>query len=63
MGKAMPRFMYGDPMRAAMRSEARSCKGCASLERVFGRELCAKGNKTRRCGQFVQTKKGEANVL
>lgn len=57
MSKALPRFMYGDPMQTAMRMEAQSCKGCVSLERVFGVDVCGKGRKqARRCWQFEQIK-------
>lgn len=41
----LPRWMYGDPMRAAMRAESRSCSGCRDLERLFGREVCTRGRK------------------
>lgn len=54
---ALPKFMYGDPMLAAMRNEAREAKGCNSCafsESVFGRKLCIKGKKhTSRCDLYI----------
>lgn len=49
MSNAHPAYMYRDPMEAAMRNEARSCKGCAfeSSEHMFGQVfmLCSKDKK------------------
>ena len=59
MSKALPRFMYGDPMQTAMRMEAQSCKGCVSLERVFGVDVCGKARKYAvKCNQFELKKEG-----
>lgn len=59
MSKALPRFMYGDPCMIAMRMEAQSCKGCVSLERVFGVDVCGKARKRAiKCNQFELKKEG-----
>jgi hypothetical protein len=35
--------MYRDPLEAAMRAEAKSCKGCRHLEKLLDREFCGRG--------------------
>lgn len=65
MSNALPRHMYGDPMEAAIRAEAKSCRGCAHevVERWFGenRTICAKDKKHgTRCNRY--TLKGRENV-
>lgn len=59
MARAMPSFMYRNPEDAAMRNEAKSCKGCASFGVVFGVAMCMQGKKPlRKCNRFEQKKGG-----
>lgn len=65
MSNALPRHMYGDPMQAAMRAEAESCKGCEHerKEQTFSQVfmLCNKDKKHgKRCSRYIS--KGRENV-
>lgn len=55
---AYPKLMYGDPIYAAMQSEAKeakSCNSCVYSESVFGKKICTKGKRhTSRCVLFVE---------
>lgn len=63
MSKAMPAYMYQDPMQAAMRAEAQSCQGCASTWRSFAIVVCMLGKKHgNRCKDYIESEKGTVNV-
>lgn len=57
MAEVLERWMYGDPLQAAMRKEAQSCKGCEFevFEQWFGERVmrCLKDNKHGvKCKQY-----------
>lgn len=55
MSKALPAFFYGDPEKAAMVLESRSCNGCKSLLETLGREFCGVGmRKLERCRRYQE---------
>ena len=50
---ALPAHFYRDPMESAMRSEESSCKGCKSVTKVLGRELCGRGRRImKKCKKY-----------
>jgi hypothetical protein len=58
---ALEQWMYRDPMEAAMRLEAQSCKGCVfeCPVKAFGQQvgMCAKGKPYgQKCKEFRLTK-------
>lgn len=63
MAEVLERWMYGDPMEAAMRKEAQSCKGCEfkRKEQWFGewRMRCLKDKKYGvKCKQYRIEQRG-----
>ncbi len=60
MPKAMPRYMYGDPLDAAIRNEERKCTGCRHLLPILDREFCGIGRRTlTKCRKYdPSVKKG-----
>lgn len=65
MAEVLERWMYGDPMQAAMRREAQSCKGCEFevTENWFNERVmrCLKDRQHgAKCKQYKETSIAEA---
>lgn len=56
-------WRYRDPLEQMLQAEARTCKGCAFQQKVFGRDTCAKQNQQhgRRCRHYIE-KEGTGHV-
>ena len=55
MAKAMPAFMYKDPMEAAIRLEEPVCKGCIHKITLQERAFCGVGKRElKKCDRYKQ---------
>lgn len=53
---ALPTHNYRDPLEQLIEREARTCKGCAFVVRIWGRDTCSKQNQQhgRRCRHYTE---------
>jgi hypothetical protein len=51
---ALTKGQYRDPLEILIRKEEKSCKGCAHVTEVLGKDYCAKKDKAavKRCRDY-----------